>query len=151
MKWLLPFCMLCMVTSCETCNPIDTTEKNTVTDVDGNTYKTVIIGTQVWMAENLKTTKYNDGIQIPLVTDPITWINLKSAAYCWYNNDLATNKNIYGAIYNWLVVNTGKLCPIGWHVPSDTEWTTLTTFLGGELINGSIQVKRNWYFSLGQS
>lgn len=112
--------------------PVD--EDSNVTDFDGNTYKTVVIGSQTWMAENLKTTKYNDGTPIPLVTDPTTWINLKSSAYCWYNNDATTNKNIYGAIYNWHVVNTGKLCPKGWHVPSDTEWSTLTTFLGGELM-----------------
>jgi uncharacterized protein (TIGR02145 family) len=103
---------------------------NKVNDIDGNVYKTVTIGTQVWMAENLKTTKYNDGAAIPLVTDN-NFINLTTPAYCWYNNDAPTYKNTYGAIYNWYTVNTGKLCPTGWHVPSEVEFNTLFTFLGG--------------------
>ncbi len=87
------------------------------------------------MKENLKTTKFSDGTSIPFVTDNSTWGNLATPGYCWYNNDLA-NKNIYGALYNWYAVNTGKLCPKGWHVPSDAEWTTLTAFLGGEIVAG---------------
>ena len=110
-----------------------TDEKTTaVTDIDGNSYDTVIIGTQVWMVENLKTTKYNDGTSIPLVTADATWANLTTPGYCFYNNDAAANKATYGALYNWYTVNTGKLCPTGWHVPADAEWTTLTNFLGGE-------------------
>ena len=102
-----------------------------VKDVDGNVYKTVRIGTQTWMAENLKATKYNNGTPIPLVTTDTEWSNLSTPGYCWYLNDEATYKNIYGALYNWYTVNTKKLCPAGWHVPSDAEWTTLTTYLGG--------------------
>lgn len=112
------------------------TTPDTITDADGNVYNTVIIGTQVWTAENLKTTKYNDGSNIPLVTDNTSWGNLTTPGYCWYNNDAANHKNVYGALYNWYAVNTGKLCPAGWHVPSDTEWTTLTDYLGGESIAG---------------
>lgn len=107
----------------------------TVTDIDGNVYNTVTIGTQVWMAENLKTTKYNDGTSIPNVTDNTAWKNLATPGYCWYNN-LATYKDTYGALYNWFAVNTGKLAPTGWHVATDAEWTTLTTFLGGESVAG---------------
>jgi uncharacterized protein (TIGR02145 family) len=107
-----------------------------ICDIDGNTYKTVVIGTQTWMAENLKTTKYNDGTAIPLVTDKTEWNNLTTPGYCWYNNDEATNKATYGALYNWYTVNTGKLCPTGWHVPTQAEWTTLTDYLGGEGIAG---------------
>jgi uncharacterized protein (TIGR02145 family) len=107
---------------------------NTVSDVDGNIYNTVNIGTQIWMKENLKTTKYNDGSSIPLVPD--TWQGMTTPAYCWQNNDESTNKPIYGAIYNWYTVNTGKLCPTGWHVPSDAEWTILTDFLGGVSVAG---------------
>jgi uncharacterized protein (TIGR02145 family) len=102
-----------------------------VQDVDGNIYKTVTIGTQIWMTENLKTTKYRDGSDIPYVTDNSEWSSLISGAYCWYKNDGAKYKNLYGALYNWYTVNSGNLCPIGWHVPTDTEWTELTTFLGG--------------------
>jgi len=109
---------------------------NQVLDVDGNTYNTVTIGTQIWMAENLKTTKYNDGTDIPLVTDGVAWAALSTPGYCWYNNDKAANKATYGALYNWYTVNTGKLCPIGWHVPANAEWTVLIDFLGGENIAG---------------
>lgn len=112
-------------------------ELNTVTDIDGNIYHTVTIGTQVWMVENLKTTKYNDGTSIPNVTtDNTVWTNLLTPGYCWYNNDETTYKSTYGALYNWYTVNTGKLAPLGWHVPTDTEWTTLTTYLGGGSIAG---------------
>jgi uncharacterized protein (TIGR02145 family) len=111
-------------------------QAQTVKDIDGNVYKTVTIGTQVWMAENLKTTKYNDGIVIPLVTDDKAWDALTTAAYCWYKNDATANKNTRGALYNWYTVGTNKLCPGGWHVPTDAEWTTLTTYLGGESVAG---------------
>jgi len=100
-------------------------------DGDNNYYPVVTINTQVWMAENLKTTKYRDGsTAIPLVTGNTDWGNLTSPGYCWYDNNIA-NKDTYGALYNWYTVNTGNLCPTGWHVPTDTEWTTLTTYLGG--------------------
>jgi uncharacterized protein (TIGR02145 family) len=111
------------------------TPSNTVTDIDGNVYHTVTIGTQVWMVENLKTTRYNNGISIPLVTDVTAWYNLITPGYCWYNNDI-NYKDIYGALYDWYTVNTGKLAPTGWHVPSDAEWTILTDFLGGESVAG---------------
>lgn len=107
-----------------------------VTDIDGNVYNTKIIGTQVWMKENLKTTKLYDGTNIPPETNNATWISLTIPAYCWYNNDATSYKNTYGALYNWYVVETGKLCPKGWHVPSDAEWYTLIDFLGGESIAG---------------
>ncbi|MBN2613455.1 MAG: fibrobacter succinogenes major paralogous domain-containing protein [Bacteroidales bacterium] len=99
-----------------------------VKDIEGNKYKTVKIGEQLWMAENLKTTKLNDGTAIPLVTDDTQWGNLTIPGYCWYDNN-STFKDIYGTLYNWQTVNTGKLCPAGWHVPTDTEWTTLEEYL----------------------
>lgn len=102
-----------------------------ITDIDGNSYKVVQIGTQIWMAENLKTTTFKNGAQIQLVTDFSQWANLTSQAYCWYNNSV-TNKDKYGALYNWYAVATDNLCPTGWHVPTDAEWTILTNFLGGE-------------------
>jgi len=103
----------------------------TTSDVEGNVYKTVTIDTQVWLAENLKTTKYNDGASIPIVTNDANWRVNTSGAYCWYNNNAPQNKNTYGALYNWYAVNTGKLCPTGWHVPSKSEWTVLESFLNG--------------------
>ncbi len=108
-----------------------------VKDIDGNEYSTIIIGTQVWMTENLKTTKYNDGKLIPNVTVDSIWSKLKTDAYSWYNNDSTTTKATLGALYNWNTINTGKLCPTGWHVPSDKEWRHLTDYLGGENVAGS--------------
>jgi uncharacterized protein (TIGR02145 family) len=101
----------------------------TVTDADGNVYNTVTIGTQTWTVENLRTTKYNDGTAIPNVTNTTSWRNLTTPGYCWYNNDATTYKATYGALYNWYAVNTGKLAPAGWHVPTDAEWTTLENYL----------------------
>jgi uncharacterized protein (TIGR02145 family) len=106
-----------------------------ITDIDGNTYKTVTIGTQTWMAENLKVTKYNDGIAIPNVTDNTAWRELTTGALCDYGNT-PSNSETYGKLYNWHAVNTGKLCPTGWHVPSDAEWTELTDYLGGTSVAG---------------
>ncbi len=109
----------------------------TVSDVQGKNYKTVRIGSQEWMAENLRTTKLNDGTEIPRVAVNAQWINYVTPAYCWYNNNDTLYGDIYGAYYNWFTVNTGKLCPDGWHVPSDAEWQVLIDFLGGENTSGS--------------
>jgi len=103
-----------------------------MTDSEGNSYKTVIIGTQTWMAENLRVTKYNDGTAILLVEDQAAWASLKTPGYCWYNNDAAANKSTNGGLYNWYAVNTGKLAPAGWHVPSNTEWQTLISYMQGK-------------------
>ena len=116
-------------------NPSSTPKINTVTDVDGNIYKTIKIGNQTWMAENLRTTKLNDGAQIPYVADPSAWDNLWTPGYCWYNND-ESNRAKLGGIYNWYVVNTKKLAPVGWHVPTQEEWLTLINYLGGEDVAG---------------
>jgi len=110
----------------------------TVTDADGNIYHTIKIGTQLWMLENLRTTKYNDGTKIPTVK--IIYGNefskLQTPAYCWYNSDSITFKNIFGALYNGYAVSTGKLAPIGWHVPTIDDWKKLSNFLGGDSISG---------------
>jgi uncharacterized protein (TIGR02145 family) len=108
-------------------------QTGTIDDIDGNTYPTIGIGSQIWMAENLKTTKFNDGTPIPNVTDNEKWKDLSSPAYCWYNNDIG-NKNVYGALYNWHTIlksNNGNrnLCPAGWHVASDSEWTIMEDYL----------------------
>jgi len=105
-------------------------------DGDGNEYDTVVIGTQVWLAEDLKTTKYNYGISIPLVTDNTQWASLSSAAFCWYDNNKNYKEN-YGALYNQWAVNVNFLCPLGYHVPDDEEWNTLIDYLGGEEIAGA--------------
>ncbi len=99
----------------------------TVTDIDGNVYKTVKIGEQIWMAENLRTTKFKDGTNIPLGTDVAIWDNPKPA-FCYLHNNQEFSREL-GALYNWYTVSTGNLCPVGWHVPSNAEWTTLKEYL----------------------
>jgi uncharacterized protein (TIGR02145 family) len=106
----------------------DAPSAGTVKDADGNKYTTVKIGTQEWMVENLKTTKYNDGTSIPNVTDNDAWVDLSTGAYCNYDN-LESNEDTYGRLYNWYAVNTGKLAPAGWHVPTDDDWTILENHL----------------------
>jgi uncharacterized protein (TIGR02145 family) len=114
------------------------TSTEMVGDVDGNEYNTVLIGTQLWMAENLKTTKYNDGTQINGVTNGDTWFSLTTGAYCDYNN-YQSQSDTYGRLYNWYTVavtNPKNVCPADWHIPSDEEWTSLTTYTGGESLSG---------------
>ena len=106
----------------------DVPSAGTVKDADGNKYNTVKIGNQVWMVENLKTTKYNDGTEILNVTSNTQWSDLTIGAYCNYDN-LESNAEIYGRLYNWYAVNTGKLAPKGWHVPTDDDWTILENYL----------------------
>jgi uncharacterized protein (TIGR02145 family) len=108
----------------------------TVTDIDGNVYNTVTIGTQVWMKENLKVSKYRNGDPIPSNLNDSTWSKTTSGAYKIYNND-AVNNATYGKLYNWYAVADPRgLCPEGWHVPSDAEWTTIENYLGGSTVAG---------------
>lgn len=108
-------------------------------DGDFNIYPVVAIGSQVWMAENLKTTKYNDGVTaIPDVTDNTAWAGLSTGAYCDYLN-VPTYSATYGRLYNWYAIaatNPKNVCPTGWHVSTDAEWTTLQTYLGGGAVSG---------------
>jgi uncharacterized protein (TIGR02145 family) len=133
-------------TANENTNPQNPTKTPTsgsgqnVTDFDGNIYKTVYIGTQQWMTENLKTTKYSDGSPIPNVSDETEWLNLTTGAWSYYNNDIIHN-NKYGKLYNWFAGNPStngnkNLCPSGWHVPSDSEWSVLIDYLGGREVAG---------------
>ena len=121
----------------------------TITDYDGNVYKTVTIGSQVWMAENLKTTKYANGTTIPLINTNSKWDALTSTAkaYCWHSDNIA-NKVTYGALYTWTAAMDGEVsvttnpsrvqgvCPTGWHLPSDGEWAQLSDYLGGTSVAG---------------
>jgi uncharacterized protein (TIGR02145 family) len=124
-------------------------------DIDSITFKRPVVNTsqvtictQTWATKNLDVTTYSDGTNIPQVTDPTAWANLTTGAWCYYNND-ATNGTTYGKLYNWYAVAgiydaaslsnpalRKKLAPTGWHVPTDAEWTTLTTCLGGESVAG---------------
>jgi len=111
-----------------------------MTDQDGNVYKTITIGTQTWMAENLRTTKYNDGTSIPNVTGWREWEHLSTGAYCNFNNTTRTDTiATFGRLYNWHAVNTGKLAPKSWHVPTNVEWTTLTTYLVESVASGKLK------------
>jgi uncharacterized protein (TIGR02145 family) len=104
-----------------------------LTDIDGNVYRTVKIGNQEWMAANLRVTKYNDGTNIPQITEVEVWKYMKTPGYCWYRNDSAADNSTYGALYNWYAVNTEKLAPAGWHVPTDTDWSILALTIGGDV------------------
>jgi uncharacterized protein (TIGR02145 family) len=101
---------------------------------NGYTYQIKKIGTQWWMAENLRTAKYNNGLDIPEIIDNTFWLNTSSPAYCGYTS--SANTTAYGHLYNWYAANSGNLCPQGWHVPSVDDWTVLTNYLGGESTAG---------------
>jgi uncharacterized protein (TIGR02145 family) len=132
---------LLMYTSCkkksdETSTPAPN-ETGTVADIDGNVYKTVKIGSQWWMAENLKVTHYRNGGIIPNITDGVQWIQCQTGALCYYDNDRSLFEPTYGALYNWQVItNIWSIAPAGWHVPTYAEWTTLIDFLGGTDVAG---------------
>jgi len=119
--------------SCGKGNPVNNNnaaETGTVSDIDGNIYKTIKIGNQVWTVDNLRTTKYNDGKPIPYVTDNNAWAALTTPGYCYHNNTAnAYRRKKYGALYNWYAVDTKKLAPAGWHVPTDAEWDFLQNYL----------------------
>ena len=115
---------------------------DTIRDIDGDVYTSITIGTQIWLVQNLKTTKYNDGEVIPNIIDNTAWTELTTPGYCWYNNDAATYKPTNGALYNWYAVNTSKLCPLGWHVPSDDEWKTLEISMG--MTQGEVEKIGAW-------
>jgi len=132
----LAFCRQKLGREIESVDTSQLQNENTVTDIDGNVYHTVRIGTQVWMVENLKTSHYRDGTPIPNITDAEAWENLKSGAYCDYNND-AKNSDTYGRLYNWYAAtDSHNIAPFGFHVPSDEEWTTLIDYLGGREVAG---------------
>lgn len=115
---------------CAICNA------QTIPDIDNNSYDTLRIGMQTWLAKNLKTTRFNDGTLIQKITSQTEWAATQTPAFCWYNNDEASNKQHYGGLYNGFAVKTNKLCPAGWRVPSSDDWSTLINYLGGYEIAG---------------
>jgi uncharacterized protein (TIGR02145 family) len=132
---MLAIISIVLALSCER-----SSERAGLTDIDGNVYDTVVIGTQVWIAENLRTTRLNDGTEIPLVADDTAWSNLTTPGYCWYGNYEAFFKlNHYGSLYNYYAVTSGKLCPAGWHVPDHDEWYTLFIYLGENQAGGKMK------------
>ncbi len=111
------------------------TDPEMVVDIDGNVYTTVTIGSQVWMVENLKVTKYNDGSSLAFTTSGYDWLQQTTGAYCWPQDD-SNYKNTYGAFYNWYAVSSGKLAPAGWHIPTENDWIALSSYLGGAFVAG---------------
>ncbi len=106
-----------------------------ITDSDGNDYRTVTIGNQEWMAENLRTSRFTDGSEIPMINDPTSWLNANYGAWCWYDT-INTDDLPYGKLYNWYAINdTRGVCPSGWHVPTDAEWTALIDYLDPAAVN----------------
>ncbi|MDB5228648.1 MAG: hypothetical protein JWN78_2841 [Bacteroidota bacterium] len=143
----ITLCALTMLSiSCVKKTNTTNNNSSTVTDIDGNVYHTVNIGGQIWMKENLNTTKYRNGDPIPNVSDYTDWSYLTTGAYCDYNN-LPANSATYGRLYNWYAVNSGLLCPVGWHVPSEAEWTALETFVGTASPGGKLKETgtAHWY------
>ena len=105
-------------------------DPGTVTDIDGNVYHTITIGTRVWFKENLRTTKFKDGSEIQPVTEKAAWVTLTTPGYCWYENNVA-NKTIYGGLYNgYAVKESSGLCPTGWHVATDADWVDMEMAFG---------------------
>ncbi|MFN0188266.1 MAG: FISUMP domain-containing protein [Bacteroidia bacterium] len=111
------------------------TQAQTITDIDGNTYNTITLGTQIWTKENLKTTRFSNGDSI--VTTSLPFNNDSTSIFQWYYNEDSLNLPVYGRLYTWYAVTDSRnVCPTGWHVPSEGEWTSLTNFLGGDSIAG---------------
>lgn len=121
---------------------------NSVTDADGNVYSTVVFGDQEWMAENLRTTRFNDGTVVRNISDQIEWVQTVLPAYCWYDNN-SNNKDVFGGLYNWEAVYTGKLCPDGWRVPREKDWEILLNCFGGEDIGPKEMDQSNFGLSYG--
>jgi uncharacterized protein (TIGR02145 family) len=134
-------------------------DTGSITDNDGNVYKTIKIGNQVWMVENLRTTKYNNGTPIPLVTDSATWVALTTPGYCSYNNTTnADSIKKHGVLYNWYAVTNKMFAPTGWNIPTNADWATLENYLiangynwdgstAGNKIAKSLAAKAGWYVS----
>jgi len=119
-----------------------------VSDIDGNKYQVFGLETQIWMSQNLRTTRLNNGLKINLVTDNNQWKSLNKPGYCWYNNDSIKNAK-FGALYNLFTVATGSLCPTGWHVPDQNDWKILINSLGGENVAGGKMKSHypgSWYY-----
>ncbi len=127
---------IAIMTSCKKDSTVTAIQYGSLSDFEGNVYTTINIGSQTWMAENLKATKFNDGTAIPLVKDNILWSKLTTPGHCFYANDSTATRYNFGALYNWYTVQSNKLCPTGWHVPSDADWTALKLQLGVDSIAG---------------
>ena len=118
-------------------NEISFTTTNLPADIDGNIYDTVVVGSQTWLKQDLKVSRYRNGDAIPQITNSTTWGNLTSGAFCWYNNDSITYNAVYGKLYNWYVIADSRgICPVGWHVPTPSQFSQTINYLGGGTVAG---------------
>lgn len=146
---LTPYLLGCKKETSSQTNPTQSSPNSdtstNVKDLNGNVYKTINVGTQTWFKTNLKVSKLNDGTEIPEVKPNEEWNKLNTVAYSYYDND-SSNNSEYGKLYNWYVVNTGKVCPVGWRVPTIDDWNKLSLFLGGDSVSGGKlkEVSNSW-------
>lgn len=130
MRFLFSICILNTILIIISCSEEENSIPKTITDIDGNVYSTVVIGKQIWIQENLRVTKYRNGDAIENVIDDTEWSMLETGAWCYYTND-SQYDDPYGKLYNsFAITDARRICPKGWHVPSDDEWTALENFLG---------------------
>lgn len=139
----------------------NTMSAGTVTDIDGNIYQAVKIGTQIWTVENLRAKKFNDGSAISYESDSTAWVNLTIPGYCYFNNMVNVDSiRKFGVLYNWYAVDSKKLAPAGWHVPTDAEWDILKNYLitngynwdgttDSNRIAKSLSAKTDWFSRAG--
>jgi uncharacterized protein (TIGR02145 family) len=133
LAFITVFILFALITSCKKNDELPVP----VSDIDGNTYKTIKIGGKTWMAENLRTTRYNDGTEIQLITEGSRWRDATEGGYCWYNNSEETSfREKYGALYNSYVIAKGNICPEGWSVPTKEDWLKLREDLGDTTTGG---------------
>lgn len=144
---IFPIIVLCY--DCESPSETDYTgRRGEIFDIQGNMHKTIGIGKQIWLAENLRSTFYNDSTPIPHSKDAVCFGNPIYSGYCWFNND-SSNAIPYGALYHWTAVSSGKLCPKGWHIPTESDWKTLVNQLGGiTYAGGKLKVVGTDYWDL---
>jgi uncharacterized protein (TIGR02145 family) len=128
--------MIVLFVACSKDSPKQTLTNTDMIDIDGNIYKSVVLGNQCWITKNLNVSKYRNGDIIPQVSDPLEWKNLTTGAWCYYE-DKTENGVVYGKLYNWYAVHDSRsLAPQGWHIPIDGEWYSLSEFLGGKVLAG---------------
>ncbi len=134
---IIPAIFVLVLSGCKKDTPPADINYASISDIDGNSYKTIAIGTQNWMTENLKAIHYSNGDPVLYVTDNTQWSGLTTGAYCWYANNETQYKSDYGALYNFYAVTDSRnICPTGWRVPTQSDWNTLGSFLLGNSVAG---------------
>lgn len=138
---LIPFILLFLMTILFSCEK-DKDHNSLPVDGDGNKYDTIVIGTQTWLKQNLKTTTYRFGNPVRIIKDNNEWVSWQQGAFCWYDNN-PNYKDIYGALYNYYAAHSQALCPDGWHIPTKAEWNILIEYCGGDLGKAGDKLKES--------